>query len=156
MALVSGVQQSESVMCVLSHSVLSDFLWLHEGVSQARILEWVAMSCSRGSSWPKDRTHATCISCNGRYILYHWAIWEAQLVKYIHISILFLIVFLYKSLQSVEERFLSHTAGSRSLSGLFIVVHVCRSQSLSLSLSPLSLVTISLFPTSVTPFLFYK
>ena len=30
------------------------------GISQARIMEWVAMSFSRGSSWPRDWT---CISC---------------------------------------------------------------------------------------------
>ena len=30
------------------------------GISQARILEWVAISFSRGSSRPRDRT---CISC---------------------------------------------------------------------------------------------
>ena len=27
------------------------------GISQARILEWVTMSLSRGSFWPKDQTH---------------------------------------------------------------------------------------------------
>ena len=27
------------------------------GVSQARILQWVALSSSRGSSWPRDWTH---------------------------------------------------------------------------------------------------
>ena len=37
---------------------------------QARILEWVAISSSRGSSWAWDRTHIPCIS---RRILYHWA-----------------------------------------------------------------------------------
>ena len=42
-----------------------------QGISQARI----AISYSRGSSWPKDQTH---ISCIGRWILYHWATWEAQ------------------------------------------------------------------------------
>ena len=31
------------------------------GILQARTPEWVATPCSRGSSWPKDRT---CISCN--------------------------------------------------------------------------------------------
>ena len=31
------------------------------GISQARILEWVTMSFSRGSSWPRDRTHISCI-----------------------------------------------------------------------------------------------
>ena len=27
------------------------------GISQARILEWIAISFSRGSSWPSDQTH---------------------------------------------------------------------------------------------------
>ena len=33
------------------------------GISQARILGWVAISFSRGSSRPRDRTHVSCISC---------------------------------------------------------------------------------------------
>ena len=45
------------------------------GIVLARILEWVAISSSRGSSWPRDWTH---VSCNGRWILYHWATWEAS------------------------------------------------------------------------------
>ena len=32
------------------------------GISQARILEWVAISFSRGSSWPRDQTHVFCIA----------------------------------------------------------------------------------------------
>ena len=43
----------------------------------ARILEWVAMSSSRGSSWPRDWTCISYVSCVGRWILY-WATWEAQ------------------------------------------------------------------------------
>ena len=41
---------------------------------QARILEWVAVSSSRGSSWPRDRIHVPFISCNGRQMFYLWAI----------------------------------------------------------------------------------
>ena len=41
------------------------------GIFQARILEWIANSSSRGSSWPKDRTHVSCISCIGGQVLYH-------------------------------------------------------------------------------------
>ena len=41
---------------------------VHE-ILQARILEWVAISFSRGSSQPRDRNH---ISCIGRRVLYHW------------------------------------------------------------------------------------
>ena len=33
------------------------------GILQARILEWVAMPSSRGSSRPRDRTWVSCISC---------------------------------------------------------------------------------------------
>ena len=40
------------------------------GIFQARILEWVAISFSRGPSWPRDQTHISCISCIGRWILY--------------------------------------------------------------------------------------
>ena len=39
------------------------------GILQARILEWVAISFSRRSSWPRDRTHLGLLHC--RQILYH-------------------------------------------------------------------------------------
>ena len=32
------------------------------GISQARILEWIAMPYSRGSSWPRDQTQVYCIA----------------------------------------------------------------------------------------------
>ena len=41
------------------------------GIFQARTLEWVAISCSRGSFRPRDRTRISCVSCIGRQILYH-------------------------------------------------------------------------------------
>ena len=45
------------------------------GIIQARILEWVAISSSKGSSWPRDWP---CICCIGRWILYQWATREAN------------------------------------------------------------------------------
>ena len=36
------------------------------GFLQARILEWVAISSSRGSSWSRDRTCISRVSCIGR------------------------------------------------------------------------------------------
>ena len=48
------------------------------GVSQARILEWVAISYSRGSSQPRDQTHISCVSCTERRFLYHCTAWEAH------------------------------------------------------------------------------
>ena len=41
------------------------------GISQARILEWVAIFSPRASSWPWDRTCASYFSCIGRQVLYH-------------------------------------------------------------------------------------
>ena len=41
-----------------------------QGISQARILEWVAISTSRESSWPRNRSHISCGSWVGRWILY--------------------------------------------------------------------------------------
>ena len=32
------------------------------GISQARILDWAAISFSRASSWPRDRTRVSCIA----------------------------------------------------------------------------------------------
>ena len=40
------------------------------GILQTRILEWVAVPSSRGSSWPRGRTHISCVSCAGRRVLY--------------------------------------------------------------------------------------
>ena len=65
--------------------VASDFLWppwtvacqapLSMGILQARILEWVAMPSSRGSSQPRDQTQVSHIA--GRFFT-SWATKEAQ------------------------------------------------------------------------------
>ena len=44
------------------------------GISQARILEWVAISYSRGSSWHSDRTQVCCIASK---LFTIWATMEA-------------------------------------------------------------------------------
>ena len=41
------------------------------GILQARILEWIAIPSSRGSSQPSDQTHISHISSTGRWVLYH-------------------------------------------------------------------------------------
>ena len=71
-------------MCVCAQSL--NFVWpcnpmdcspadpsVHRILS-ARILEWVAISSSKGLSWPRDRTHTSCID---RQILYYCTSWEA-------------------------------------------------------------------------------
>ena len=75
------------VVIVVHLQVVSDCLWpsglqlarlLCPWNFHARILEWVAISYSRGSSPPRDWTHITCICCIGGQNLYHWATCEAQ------------------------------------------------------------------------------
>ena len=41
------------------------------GILQARILEWVDMPSSKGSSRPRDLTWVSYVFCIGRQILYH-------------------------------------------------------------------------------------
>ena len=47
------------------------------GISQARIPDWVAISFSRESSWPRDQTCVSWVLSLGRWTLYHCATWEA-------------------------------------------------------------------------------
>ena len=51
------------------------------GLLQAKILEWVAISSSRGSFQSRDWTHIFCIFCLGRQILYHWVTWGFSLTE---------------------------------------------------------------------------
>ena len=39
-------------------------------ILQVRILEWISISYSRGSSWPRDQMHISWVSCSCRRILY--------------------------------------------------------------------------------------
>ena len=56
------------------------------GISQERTLEWVAISYSRGSSPLRDQTWVSCISCIGRWILYHWATQKAPWPLYLWVN----------------------------------------------------------------------
>ena len=73
--LCCPVSFSESMDCSLAGSSV-------HGILPARILEWVAMPSSRGSSWLGDWTHVSCISCISRWILYHCNTWEAPYIWY--------------------------------------------------------------------------
>ena len=54
------------------------------GILQTTTLEWVAISFSRGSSWSRDRARVSCVSCTGRWVLYHWASREAHAMLWGH------------------------------------------------------------------------
>ena len=69
-------------VCLLSGVCLFATPWTvaHQtahGISQARILDWVAISSCRDLCTPRHWTCISWISCIGRGILYHLATWEA-------------------------------------------------------------------------------
>ena len=76
-------------LLLFSHYVMFDSLWSHRdcgpsgssvrGISQASILEWVTISFSRRSSWPRNRTHISYID---RRVLCHWATRETLDLEY--------------------------------------------------------------------------
>ena len=86
------------------------------GIFQARILEWVAISSSRISSWPKDQTHVSCISSTSRWILHHWATWEASLYTHTHIFRFFSVFTSVQLLSRVRLCVTPWTARQASLS----------------------------------------
>ena len=61
------------------------------GISQARILEWITMSSSWGSSRSTDQTQVSCI---GRQILYYWATKEACIDHYHGLKVIMFWVFI--------------------------------------------------------------
>ena len=62
--LTSDIICAQSLSCVLlcDHMDCSPPGSSVHGILQARILEWVAMPSSRGSSQPGDRTQFSCIA----------------------------------------------------------------------------------------------
>ena len=60
----------DPVDCSPSHSSV-------HGILQARILEWVAMPYSRGSSPPRDQTRVSCVTSIAGKFFTHWAAQEA-------------------------------------------------------------------------------
>ena len=66
-------------VCVFSvTSVMPDTLRPVHRILQARKLEWVAMPSSRGSFWPRDWTHVSCVSCTAGRFFTHCTTWETQ------------------------------------------------------------------------------
>ena len=98
------------------------------GILQKRILEWVAILFSRGSSWPRDKIQVSCIA-DRRFTL--WAIREAQdplysdlfplsVLSYINIGICsFVLILLLVLTQCITLRlFLSSAVTMSNMSSL--------------------------------------
>ena len=67
-----SITQSCPTLCHPINCSLPGFSVL--GIFQSRMLEWVAISYSRGSFQPRDRTGISCISYIGRRILYDYSL----------------------------------------------------------------------------------
>ena len=75
-SVVADVVAAESCPTLCDHMDYSPKDSSAHAISQVRILEWVAISFSRGSFRPRDQT---CVSCIDRQIPYHWATWESSI-----------------------------------------------------------------------------
>ena len=95
------------------------------GIFQASIPEWVSISYSRGSSQSRDWTSVSCISCIGRRILYHWAMWEVQDIYMGVFMYIFWILFHYGLPQDNEYSSLRYIVGTCCLSILYVVKWSC-------------------------------
>ena len=74
---------------LLSHVLLfATLCTVARGILQARILEWVVISFSKGSFWPRDWIPVSCVSCiTGRFFI-HWAIGKVPIHTHTHNGIL--------------------------------------------------------------------
>ena len=79
------------------------------GIFQAGILEWVAISFSRGSSWPRDWNLISCTSFIGSHILYQCNSWYSSFLAPVMICCDFLLL-LWLLPQTVNEHPDSKTA----------------------------------------------
>ena len=79
------------------------------GIFQGKILDWVAVSFSRGSSWPRDQTQVSCIA-GGRFTV--WATTEGH----VYLSI-------YTHTHTLFFRFPSHLDYQRILTRVPCALH---------------------------------
>ena len=68
--LLNSIMEDEELTLSLLLSFYTPFSSLHR-IFQSKILEWIVVSFSRGSSWPRDQTWVSCIA--GRFFPV-WAI----------------------------------------------------------------------------------
>ena len=97
-------------------------------IFQAKVLEWVAIAFSRGSSWPRDWTCVSCVSCIGKQSPYHWATWEAP--KALTLSY-FIIRLLWgwngRLLKALRACLACHTCTIRKASNYYILLSLKQS-----------------------------
>ena len=75
------------------------------GILQTRILEWVVISSSRGSSQPRNQTHVSYVSCMAGRFFTTGASWETYIYICKYIQWASLIAQLVKNLPAKQEKF---------------------------------------------------
>ena len=116
------------------------------GIFQARILEWVATSFSRGSSWPRDETHVSVssVSCIGKWIFffffYHCTTWEAHKKHYMATDCSTHMQILYKPVTDLllSSAWRKHIVSFEAVSVLKYLVAACQQCVLSYWLATLA------------------
>ena len=61
-SLITNLFGEEVTVPQLCPTLCNSMDYTVHGILQARMLEWVAISFSRGSSQPRDRTQVSCIA----------------------------------------------------------------------------------------------
>ena len=111
-----------------------------QGISQATLLEWVATPFSVGSSWPRDQTHISCVSCiAGRFFL-HWAIREVHFLKAWWLKSIKFYFLIFWNLDVLEGA-ASLVSGKKPLCGLqmatiSLCIHMAERKSMLSAVSP--------------------
>ena len=67
----SLVKVAQSWLTLCNHTNCSPPGSSVHGILQERILEWIAMPSSRGSSWLSNQTRVSYVFCIGRWVLYY-------------------------------------------------------------------------------------
>ena len=72
-AMLSCLHDQSLQLCLTQYNPMDCSLpgYFVHGILQARILVWVAMFYSRGSSQPRDQALVFCIFCTGRWVPYN-------------------------------------------------------------------------------------
>ena len=73
------------------------------GILQTRVLEWVAKPSPRGSSWYRDQTHISYISCIGRGVPYRWCYLRSAVEGYWRSTVLSPISCIFERIAGTQE-----------------------------------------------------
>ena len=89
------------------------------GISQASILEWIAISFSGASSRPRDQTQVSWVSCIACGFFTIWTTWEALLNTYVNNLICTRTVWIMRQMTIIDPQSDLHNS-KRSRNQVFV------------------------------------